>query len=85
MEVFFFYPEFRNKTLEERKSLPKKCMVCIKCLAPVPNRHDCPVQKCKTCGSGHNILLCHKSDQDKAFLLETESDITDEELQEIQD
>ena len=38
-----------------------------------------------TCGSGHNILLCHKSDQDKAFLLETESDITDEELQEIQD
>ena len=60
-------------------------MVCIKCLAPVPNRHDCPVQKCKTCGSGHNILLCHKSDQDKAFLLETESDITDEELQEIQD
>ena len=60
-------------------------MVCIKCLARVPTRHNCPVLKCKICGSGHNVLLCNKNDQDKAFLIETESDITDEELHEFQD
>ena len=60
-------------------------MVCIKCLARTPSKHDCPIQRCKNCGSGHNILLCHKSDHEKAFLLETENDISEEELNEIQD
>ena len=60
-------------------------MVCIKCLARASNKYDCPIQRCKNCGSGHNILLCHKSDHEKAFLLETENDISEEELKEIQD